>query len=82
MALREGELEDAISRYKFQGGTGWATIFARIPVGVLELDEVFMDFDLIMPSPGSSHLGASTTPASSSNKPRGKLPLQAPGRSN
>ncbi len=51
VALREGPLVGAIARYKFKNRTGWATVFARILVGALELEDYFRDFELIVASP-------------------------------
>jgi len=51
VALREGPLERALSRYKFEGKTGWATIFARILVGALEAEAGFRGFNRILASP-------------------------------
>ena len=51
VALREGALVRAISRYKFNGRIGWATVFARILVGALELEDFFHDLNRILASP-------------------------------
>jgi predicted amidophosphoribosyltransferase len=51
VALREGPLERAFARYKFEGKAGWATIFARILIGALEAEEGFRGFNRILASP-------------------------------
>jgi predicted amidophosphoribosyltransferase len=50
--MRSGELQKALSEYKFAGILGWAYIFARILVGFLdERAGLFQRFDLIVASP-------------------------------
>lgn len=52
IAMRHGELERAINRYKFHDMTGWAVVFGRILVGYLdEYEATFERYDLIVPSP-------------------------------
>ena len=52
IAMREGVLERAISRFKYEGKKGWRTIFARVLVGFLDAQpDIFEDFDLIVASP-------------------------------
>ncbi len=52
IAMRSGELERTISRYKYQDRHGWGRIFARIVVGYLnDREQIFNDYDLIIPSP-------------------------------
>lgn len=52
IAMKSGVLEKAISRYKYEGGTGWALIFGRVLLGFLEANpRVFENFGLIIPSP-------------------------------
>jgi len=36
VAMRSGRLQTAINRYKYQGATGWASIFGRVLVGYLD----------------------------------------------
>jgi predicted amidophosphoribosyltransferase len=51
-AMRSGVLEDVIHRYKYQDKKGWAHIFARVLVGLLEEErDLFRPFDLIVASP-------------------------------
>jgi predicted amidophosphoribosyltransferase len=52
IAMRTGELESAINRYKFNDKWGWALIFGRVLVGYLEEHRhAFSSFDRIIPSP-------------------------------
>jgi predicted amidophosphoribosyltransferase len=52
VAMRSGQLEAAINRYKYGGATGWAFIFGRVVAGFLEeWPETFRSFDLIVASP-------------------------------
>jgi len=52
IAMRSGQLEDAINALKFYDRKGWALIFGRILVGFLsEQAPSFEDFDLIIASP-------------------------------
>lgn len=52
IAMRSGDLESAINRYKFQDKTGWASIFGRVLVGFLdEHENTFSGYDLIIASP-------------------------------
>lgn len=52
IAMRDGALERAIHRYKYEDKRGWATIFGRILAGFIEDNmEVFEDFDLITCAP-------------------------------
>ena len=52
VAMRSGALENAINRYKYHAGTGWAFIFGRVIAGFLEeQSRTFRDFDLIVASP-------------------------------
>lgn len=56
IAMRVGELENAINRYKFQAKLGWAKIFGRVVLGFLRRNEdIFGDMDLIIASP--THIG-------------------------
>lgn len=61
VAMRSGALEDAINRYKYHSGKGWAFIFGRVIAGFLEEQrKTFRDFDLIAASP--TFLGAGGRP--------------------
>lgn len=52
ITMRTGEMERAISRYKYEGKLGWRAIFGRILVGFLnEHSEEFGSYDAIIPSP-------------------------------
>lgn len=52
VAMRGGELERAISNYKYGGVRIWAVIFGRVLAGFLHDHRVaFEDFDLGVPSP-------------------------------
>lgn len=52
IAMRSGELEQAINRYKYGEVTGWALIFGRVLAGFLDdQQQRFADFDLVIPSP-------------------------------
>lgn len=53
IARKTGALDKAIKALKYNGKTGWATIFGRVLVGYLDSQEdAFADVDLIVPSPG------------------------------
>ena len=50
--MRTGEMQRAISRYKYEGKIGWRAIFGRILVGYLnEHSDEFEGYDAITPSP-------------------------------
>jgi predicted amidophosphoribosyltransferase len=50
--MRTGEMQRAITRYKYDGKRGWKAIFGRILVGYLnEHAEEFEGYDAIIPSP-------------------------------
>jgi len=55
MKTKGGPMEKAIYRYKYDGRTSWATIFARILIGYLDAHRERMTgltgFDMIIPSP-------------------------------
>jgi predicted amidophosphoribosyltransferase len=52
IAMRTGELENAINRYKYHGANGWAAIFGRVLVGFLdEVPGVADGWDAIIASP-------------------------------
>jgi predicted amidophosphoribosyltransferase len=52
ISMRRGQMQWAISRFKYEGKTGWRAIFGRILVGYLdEHAEVFEGYDAITPSP-------------------------------
>jgi predicted amidophosphoribosyltransferase len=52
IAMRSGELEQAINRYKYQRRHGWALVFGRVLIGFLEENaEVLRQFDVITASP-------------------------------
>jgi predicted amidophosphoribosyltransferase len=52
ISMRTGEMEQAISRYKYDNKWGWRAIFGRILVGYLnENSEQFAGYDAITPSP-------------------------------
>jgi predicted amidophosphoribosyltransferase len=51
IAMRSGELERAINRYKYDNRQGWALIFARMLVGYLEEHLLLEDWDLVIPMP-------------------------------
>jgi predicted amidophosphoribosyltransferase len=52
IAVRSGQLDRVIKRYKYQGARGWGRIFARILVGFLDANtEQFAPYDLITSSP-------------------------------
>jgi len=52
IAMRSGVLEQAISRFKYDGRWGWRDIFARVLVGFLDQNAAtFAAFDLIVASP-------------------------------
>jgi predicted amidophosphoribosyltransferase len=52
IAMRSGQLERAINRYKYRDRRGWALVFGRVLSGFLEEEaEVFRQFDVITASP-------------------------------
>jgi predicted amidophosphoribosyltransferase len=52
ISMRTGEMQRAISRYKYEGKIGWRAIFGRILVGYLnEHSDEFEGYDAITPSP-------------------------------
>jgi predicted amidophosphoribosyltransferase len=52
VAMRDGALEQAINRYKYDEVTGWALIFGRVLAGFLhDQQHRFAGFDLVVPSP-------------------------------
>lgn len=52
VALKDGPLEQAIYRYKYDGVRAWATIFGRVLLGFLDVNrEIFDRFDVIMAGP-------------------------------
>jgi predicted amidophosphoribosyltransferase len=52
IAMRTGVLERALSRYKYEGRSGWRLIFGRVLVGFLDDHAAtFDDFGLITYSP-------------------------------
>lgn len=52
IAVRSGELDRVIKRYKYGGARGWGRIFARILVGFLDAhSEPFSAYDMIISSP-------------------------------
>jgi len=52
IAMRSGELQEAINRYKYQERHGWALVFGRVLIGFLEEHAaVFRRFDAITASP-------------------------------
>jgi predicted amidophosphoribosyltransferase len=52
ISMRTGQMQWAISRYKYDRKPGWRAIFGRILVGFLdEHVEEFADYDAITPSP-------------------------------
>lgn len=62
ISMRTGQMERAISRYKYDGKTGWRAIFGRILAGYLnEHRELFEKYDAITPSPTFTGLGAERT---------------------
>lgn len=59
ISMREGQMEWAISRFKYQERKGWAAIFARILVGYLdEHADLFSGYDAITASPTYMGSGA------------------------
>jgi predicted amidophosphoribosyltransferase len=57
IAMKTGVLDSAIKSYKYDGKWGWAWIFGRVVAGYLSAHEdVFRDFDMIIPSP--TYVGA------------------------
>jgi predicted amidophosphoribosyltransferase len=62
ISMRTGQMEWAISRYKYDGKRGWRAIFGRILVGFLnERSAEFERFDAITPSPTYIGDGAART---------------------
>jgi len=52
VAMRDGALKDAISRYKYDGKYGWAQIFGRVLAGFLhDRRTLVAGFGLVIPSP-------------------------------
>jgi predicted amidophosphoribosyltransferase len=52
VALKDGPLEQAIYRYKFDDVRAWAAIFGRVHLGFLDLNrQIFGSFDLMVASP-------------------------------
>jgi predicted amidophosphoribosyltransferase len=52
VAMRSGELENAVNRYKYEDKRGWGAIFGRILAGFLEEQaKTFESFQLIVASP-------------------------------
>jgi len=52
ISMRTGQMQRAISRYKYDGKRGWRAIFGRILVGYLgEHSQHFEGYDAILPSP-------------------------------
>ena len=52
VAMRDGALEQAINRYKYDGRRGWALIFGRVLTGFLhDHRDRFAEFDLVIPNP-------------------------------
>jgi len=52
IAMRSGQLQRAINRYKFLDRWGWALVFGRVLAGFLEQEaSTFRRFDLIVASP-------------------------------
>jgi predicted amidophosphoribosyltransferase len=59
ISMRTGQMQWAISRYKYDGKWGWRAIFGRILVGYLgEHAEEFAGYDAITPSPTYTGEGA------------------------
>jgi predicted amidophosphoribosyltransferase len=55
--MKTGILDRAVKGYKYDGKWGWGLIFGRVVVGYLNAnDDIFRDFDLIIPSP--TYVGA------------------------
>jgi predicted amidophosphoribosyltransferase len=52
VAMRTGQLQRAINRYKFHNREHWAVIFARVLVGFMQSEhDLFRSFDLIVANP-------------------------------
>lgn len=52
VAMRSGELQRAINKYKYEGRHGWALVFGRVLIGFLEQEaDLFRSFDVITASP-------------------------------
>jgi predicted amidophosphoribosyltransferase len=52
IAMRDGALQQAINRYKYNGRTGWSLIFGRVLAGFLhDRRDLFAEFDLVTASP-------------------------------
>jgi predicted amidophosphoribosyltransferase len=52
VAMRDGDLKEAINKYKYEGRKGWGLIFARVLAGFLDLHgELFGQFQLVIPNP-------------------------------
>jgi predicted amidophosphoribosyltransferase len=62
ISMREGQMKWAISRFKYDGKTGWRAILGRILVGYLDEHlDLFADYDMIIPSPTFMGPGAHRT---------------------
>jgi hypothetical protein len=65
ISMRTGEMRAAITRYKYDGKWGWAAIFGRILVGLLnENRATFGTYDLITPSPSYARVAGPPAPGS------------------
>jgi predicted amidophosphoribosyltransferase len=52
IAMRDGALQQAINRYKYNGRIGWSLIFGRVLAGFLhDRRQLFAEFDLVTASP-------------------------------
>jgi predicted amidophosphoribosyltransferase len=52
IAMKTGHLDRVIKAYKYNDKTGWGWIFGRVVAGFLGTnEEIFRDFDMIIPSP-------------------------------
>jgi predicted amidophosphoribosyltransferase len=52
IAMRDGALQQAINRYKYNGRIGWSLIFGRVLAGFLDdRRALFAEFDLVTASP-------------------------------
>lgn len=59
VAMRSGRLQTAINRYKYQGATGWASIFGRVLVGYLDdRPQIMEGWDGIIASPTFTGAGS------------------------
>ena len=57
--MRSGRLQTAINRYKYQGATGWASIFGRVLVGYLDdRPQIMEGWDGIIASPTFTGAGS------------------------